>query len=777
MSFSVSHQGEKSEWGFSGLSALFAEKTRVFSPAFYRMMWDLIHFNHYCTNLLKLDDDDPRKQVSLGEFLDQNGYSRAFQEDYLLPITSSLWSSSSSDVRRFSAVNCISFLHNHKMLQLFTRPEWLTCTNRSQEYVDLIVAELKGRLELENAVVTVSKSSEMNGGGGWQVCDMHGEVKVFDKVLFACPADTALQLLGSSILEEERLVLEAFKFSENILYLHTDESLMPKRKAVWSSWNYIKSPDKDRISEKWRNKVFITYWLNSLENLKCKTNVFVSLNPTSPPQPSKTHLVKAMRHPQFTPEGERAQAKIRDLNGKRGAYFAGAWMGYGFHEDGLLAGLEAATHMTGTPVPWVQKDTSSSKDLGTVKLVEPRPVIRELPVCFLDPLRPFRKIIRYMVEGFTFRCIQGFMQRGITKGYITLKLPNGRTVSYGDQSYENTEFHSIIKVFDWNFFTRVALEYDLGFSKSYMAGEIILEGKEGDKTGDSLARFFHVLCLNRGYKGNASNTLYAGRQLVTSLIGSTLNWLYLRLSLDNSISGSHSNISAHYDLSNDLFATFLDTEMVYSSAIYDAVLDDSGVVQFRGSLEDAEIRKIDTLLNRCNIHQEHHLLDIGFGWGGICIRAAMRFGCRVTGITLSIEQKEEAERRVREKGLSNLISFHLVDYRLFARENPKKFDRIVSCEMIEAVGYNYLGSYFAAVDRLLRPNGIFVMEAITTPEVRYQEYLKSTDFISSVIFPGSHCPSLTALMSAMEKNSALSLEAFDNIGLHYAQTLREWRYR
>ncbi len=772
MSFAVSHHGGKFEWGFSGFSALFAVKRRIISPSFYRMMWDMIHFNHYSTNLLKLEDDDPRKEISLGEFLDQHGYSKAFTDDYLIPIACSLWSSSESDVRQFSAVNCISFLHNHKMLQLFTRPEWLTCTNRSQEYVNLIVAELKDRLELENHVVSVSPASN---GNGWQVCDRHGEVRTFDKVVFACPAPTALHILDSNVLQEERLILEAFKCSDNILYLHSDEALMPKRKAVWSSWNYIKSDDPVDGEEKWRKAIFISYWLNALENLKCKTNVFVSLNPVSPPQPSKTYLVKAVQHPQFTPMGARAQTKVREFNGKNGVYFAGAWMGYGFHEDGLLAGLEAATSITGTRVPWVQKDKSP---VGKAMLVEPRPVIDKIPTIFImDPLRPFRKIVRYLMERFTFQCVQSFMRRGITKGYLTLKLPNGCTVSYGDVVYQDTEYHSIIKVFDWNFFTRVALEYDLGFSKSYMAGEISVEGKEGDKTGDSLARFFHLLCLNRGYEGSKSNTLYAGGQLITAFIGSTINWLYLRLSLDNSITGSRSNISAHYDLSNDLFATFLDKGMMYSSAIYDVVMDDFGTLQFRGSLEDAEIRKIDTLLDRCNIHQEHHLLDIGFGWGGICIRAAMRFGCRVTGITLSIEQKKEAERRVKEKGLSNLISFHLVDYRVFARENPKKFDRIVSCEMIEAVGHNYLGSYFAAVDQLLRPNGIFVMEAITTPEVRYQDYLKSTDFISSVIFPGSCCPSLTALMSAMEKSSSLSLESFDNIALHYAQTLREWRYR
>ncbi len=778
MSFSVSRQGGKFEWGFSGLSALFADKTRIFSPAFYRMMWDILYFNIDSRKLLKLQDDDPRKHVKLGEFLKQNGYSKAFEEGYLLPITCSLWSSSTSDVRNFSALNVISFLHNHKMLQFFNRPQWLTCSNRSIEYVNIILEELKDRLELGNAVVDVAESPERYG---WQIRDSHGEVRDFDRVIFACHADIALKLLGESASEEERLNLGAFKFSENVVYLHADQSLMPKRKATWSSWNYVGPSNEGGTSKKRGERVFITYWLNKLEHLKSNTNLFISLNPTITPSPQKIHLVKMMRHPQFTPEGERAQSKVRAMNGKRGAWFAGAWMGYGFHEDGLLAGLEAATDLTETPVPWVPALLPSSKEesSGDVQLVEPRPVIHKLPVMsLLDPLQPVRTIILSVVAKIAFWCIKGFLKRGIKEGYLSFRLPDGKKISYGDKSKRFTPTHVIIKVFDWNFFVRVALEFDLGFSKSYMAGEFIVMSNKGEKTGDSLARFFHMLCLNRGYEGKSSNSLYAGGHVATSLIGSTLNWLYLRLSLDNSISGSQSNISAHYDLSNDLFATFLDKEfMVYSSAIYDASLDTCGELQFSGSLESAEIRKIDTLIDRLNLSKEHHLLDVGFGWGGICIRAAERFGCRVTGITLSIAQKEEAERRVRDKKLSHLITFHLVDYRVFADENRKKFDRIVSCEMIEAVGHNYLRTYFESIDKLLRPDGIFVMEAITTPEIRYQEYLKSTDFISSVIFPGSCCPSLAVLLNAMAKSSSLSLEGFDNINLHYAQTLRDWRYR
>ena len=200
-------------------------------------------------------------------------------------------------------------------------------------------------------------------------------------------------------------------------------------------------------------------------------------------------------------------------------------------------------------------------------------------------------------------------------------------------------------------------------------------------------------------------------------------------------------------------------------------------VIFRDSLESSQRRKIDTLLNRLGpLSSELTLLDIGFGWGGISIRAAELYGCKVVGITLSTEQKALAEQRVRQEGLQHLITFELVDYRVFAARGLS-FDRIVSCEMIEAVGHNHLGEFFAVIERLLAPDGVFVMQAITTPESRYNVNVKSADFCNTVIFPGGCCPSLTALMDAMSAHSTLHVDSLFNINVHYAETLRHWRRR
>lgn len=221
--------------------------------------------------------------------------------------------------------------------------------------------------------------------------------------------------------------------------------------------------------------------------------------------------------------------------------------------------------------------------------------------------------------------------------------------------------------------------------------------------------------------------------------------------------------------------------MMYSCGLFKTELitspSGSPLLVFNDSLEEAQLRKVDALLSRLEpLGPQQTLLDIGFGWGGICIRAAEKYVCKVYGITLSTEQKAMAEEKVRAKGLEHLINFELVDYRLFAKTGAQ-FDRIVSCEMIEAVGHNHFNDFFESINSLLKLDGIFVMQAITMPDARYPVYHKSADFLNTIIFPGGCCPSLSALLNAMALRSTLHLENAVNMNLHYAHTLRLWRQR
>jgi cyclopropane-fatty-acyl-phospholipid synthase len=191
------------------------------------------------------------------------------------------------------------------------------------------------------------------------------------------------------------------------------------------------------------------------------------------------------------------------------------------------------------------------------------------------------------------------------------------------------------------------------------------------------------------------------------------------------------------------------------------------------SLEDAQRAKYRRLAEKARIDGSCHVLEIGCGWGGFAVFAASTYGCRVTGITLSEEQARLARDRVAAAGLEDLVDIRLVDY----REMTGSFDRIVSIEMLEAVGHGYLGAYFAQVDRLLAPDGLVAIQVITIPEQRYDDYRRRPDFIQRYIFPGGHLPSLEAMCEAMGDRSDLYVESAENIGTHYAETLRRWRER
>ena len=245
----------------------------------------------------------------------------------------------------------------------------------------------------------------------------------------------------------------------------------------------------------------------------------------------------------------------------------------------------------------------------------------------------------------------------------------------------------------------------------------------------------------------------------------------------NSVSNAINNISAHYDISNDMFASFLSKDMTYSCAIFESKDE---------PLEIAQYRKLDRVIRQARIQPEDHVLEIGSGWGSFAIRAVQKTGCRVTTLTLSIEQKVLAEERVRAASLQDRISVVLCDYRKHVPARP--YDKVVSIEMIEAVGREFLETYFAKVDECLKKEGgIAVFQVITMPETRYERYCKEVDFIRKwvysymilliQIFPGGHCPTVSGLVSAINAGSrgTMIVDRIDNIGGHYAITLRLWR--
>jgi cyclopropane-fatty-acyl-phospholipid synthase len=286
-----------------------------------------------------------------------------------------------------------------------------------------------------------------------------------------------------------------------------------------------------------------------------------------------------------------------------------------------------------------------------------------------------------------------------------------------------------------------------------------------------LTSFFKLFIHNRAYLANGVTLSSQVLGQITSLVRKT-----------NTLTNARLHISAHYDISNDMFAAFLSPDMTYSCPIWLPKTDPKSKNE---SLESAQHRKLDRFIDNARLKSTDHVLEIGTGWGSLAMRAVQRSGCRVTSLTLSAEQKALADERIAAAGLSDRITVLLCDYRSHQPANGKRYNKIISIEMLEAVGAEFLETYFRCVDQLLDPtSGIAVFQCITMPESRYAVYASSDDFIRRYIFPGGHLPTITQLLDSIRAGSSqtkrgitpqLIPESVENIGPHYAKTLRLWR--
>jgi cyclopropane-fatty-acyl-phospholipid synthase len=338
--------------------------------------------------------------------------------------------------------------------------------------------------------------------------------------------------------------------------------------------------------------------------------------------------------------------------------------------------------------------------------------------------------------------VRRYLQK-IRVGRLLISLPDRSVLAFtGNEPGLDAQ----ITVRDWRFFRRIILSGDIGF------GEAFVDGDWDSPHLPSVIELFarNAECLN-------------DRHLVTSWLGRMANTVN-HWGRKNTVAGSKRNIMAHYDLGNDFYSQWLDPSMTYSCGIYPK--PDS-------PLDEAQREKIQAMIAKADIGPEHHILEIGCGWGAFAIEAVKQTGCRVTGVTVSERQAEWARRRVEEEGFADRIEIRLEDY----RKVEGQFDRIVSIEMLEAVGDAYLGKFFGTCDRLLKPGGRMALQVITIPDQRFEAYRRSCDWIQKHIFPGGMLPSLTRLGEAMRDHSCFVVTHLEDIGLHYAQTLRDWRHR
>jgi predicted NAD/FAD-binding protein len=296
--------------------------------------------------------------MSLNDFLDAGGYGRAFREDHLYPMAAAIWSTPAGRIGEYPASAFIAFCENHRLLALGARPIWRTVEGGSRSYVDALARKIGPCFRLATPVEAVRRMAD-----GVEIRDGAGGVDMFDHVVLASHADQSLRMLADAD-EAERRVLGAFRYTRNHAILHSDPALMPRRRAVWSSWNYMASRRGGG-----EQPPAVSYWMNQLQSLPMETPLFVTLNSVLAPRDDLVHREETYEHPLFDAAAMAAQPLVWPLQGVRRTWFCGAWMGAGFHEDGLQAGLAVAEALGGVRRPWSVPAESGRIHIGTAPAV------------------------------------------------------------------------------------------------------------------------------------------------------------------------------------------------------------------------------------------------------------------------------------------------------------------------------------------------------------------------------------------------------------------------
>jgi predicted NAD/FAD-binding protein len=376
MTFGVSRDGGKFEWAGTSLSAIFAQRQNFFKPRMWRLIFDIIRFNQFALDLLTTkaeSENDPShadvqkaeprpSDESIGHYLDREGYSQTFKDDYLIPMTAAVWSTNPDKASLdFPAITLVRFLWNHHLLNTISaRPDWMTIPGGTQQYIDRVMADFPSdRVHLQSKVTSLIPAKS-----GAVFLSVKDQVEVFDHVILATHGDQAFEILGHAANDQEKEILDGFKTSRNVAILHSDLSLMPRRRIAWSSWNYItESPFPPSSTTTNVSKVCLTYWMNLLQHIPESDfgQVLVTLNPLSPPDPRLVQGIWEYSHPLYNAAAIRSQALLPKIQNTRGISYCGAWTKYGFHEDGFSSGLSAAVNHLGAKLPFEFVDSTFSR--------------------------------------------------------------------------------------------------------------------------------------------------------------------------------------------------------------------------------------------------------------------------------------------------------------------------------------------------------------------------------------------------------------------------------
>ena len=335
MSLSVSNVHNNIEWSGQNINTIFADRYRLLDIKFLRFLLNILKFNRFIKkNINELSKD----KQPLGDWLKNKNFSEEFKENYILPMSAAIWSMSSNDVLNYPISNLFSFFNNHRLLhEKKLRPQWLTVSNGSKSYIDKILNSTNINTRLNSKIDKIHTNN-----GKFLLKDINGFEKEYDKIIFSIHPEKILEIkndFDKKIID----ILKLFKTSKNKAYLHSDDSLMPKNKKVWSSWNVF--------SDKEMNKVSLTYWMNKLQNINNNYPIFVTLNPLHIPDKRKVFEIIDYEHPIYDKNAIDGQQQLKSIQGYKNYWFAGAWTGNGFHEAGLLSSLMISKSLDGV-IPW-----------------------------------------------------------------------------------------------------------------------------------------------------------------------------------------------------------------------------------------------------------------------------------------------------------------------------------------------------------------------------------------------------------------------------------------
>ena len=335
MSFAVSARDGQLEYSGS-MKGIFAQKKNFFNLKFYKMLKDIIIFfifgYKYAFQF--------KENESLGEYVKRCNFSKEFINDHLIPMSSAIWSCPEKEILNFPAKTLLTFFKNHQLINFIFRPKWRTVKGGSKQYVNKVIEKLSS--DAKNRLILNSKIKSVYCKNDKIEINFEESTEIFDKVIMATHPDQTIKLI-KNLDEQSTDILRKFKYQKNIVYLHSDNSLMPKNKKTWSSWNYISSKSEEKSS--------LTYWMNLLQKINNSLNVFVSLNPYKMPIKSLTYKKIIYEHPIFNTQTNEAQKKMTEIQGKNNIFYAGAWLRYGFHEDGIMSAVNISS-LLNIKIPW-----------------------------------------------------------------------------------------------------------------------------------------------------------------------------------------------------------------------------------------------------------------------------------------------------------------------------------------------------------------------------------------------------------------------------------------